>query len=86
MGSECKVKLMRLQVANVYIRICGDEVEVDISPPWDIIGRHEYIFIDKIDKAIDGLKQLANEILTVVEELEKMVRKVDEEVGENGGV
>jgi len=78
MEPECKVKLIRLQVANVYIRVCGDEVEVDISPPWDNIGRHEYIFIDKIDNAIEGLKQLAKEILILVEELEKMVKKVGE--------
>jgi hypothetical protein len=78
MEPECKVKLIRLQVANVYIRVCGDEVEVDISPPWDNIGRHEYIFIDKIDNAIEGLKQLAKEILIVVEELEKMFKKVGE--------
>jgi hypothetical protein len=75
MESECKVKILALQVANVYIRICGDEVEVDISPPWDNIGRHEYIFIDKIDKAVEGLKQLAKEILSVVEELEKIVSR-----------
>ena len=71
MEHECKEKLVRLQVANVYVRVCGDEV--DISPPWDITGRHEYIFIDKIDRAVEGLKQLAKEILIVVDELEKMV-------------
>jgi hypothetical protein len=75
MGSECKETLKRLQVANIFIRVCGDEVEVDLSPPWDVVGRHEYVFIGKIDKAIDGLKQLAKEILDVVEELEKMARE-----------
>ena len=67
------MKELQLQVANIYIRVCGDDAEVGISPPWDIVGRHEYIFIDKIDRAVDGLKQLAKEILIVVEELEKMV-------------
>jgi hypothetical protein len=81
MESECKVKRLALQVANVYVRVCGDEVEVDISPPWDIIGRHEYILIDKIDKAVEGLKQLAKEILVVVEELEKMISKAGEHRG-----
>jgi len=83
MGSECKTKLLRLQVANVYVRICEDEVEVDISPPWDSIGRHEYIFIDKIDRAVEGLKQLAKEILAVAEELEKISKKVGEHRGES---
>jgi len=75
MEPECKIEIKYLQMANVYIRICNDEVEIDISPPWDSIGRHEYIFIDKIDKAVEGLKELAKEILAVAEELEKMVKK-----------
>jgi hypothetical protein len=78
MEPECKEKLMRLQVANVYIRLCGVEVEVGISPPWDTTGRHEYVFIDKIDRAVEGLKQLSKEILFVADELEKMVKEVGE--------
>jgi hypothetical protein len=44
------------------VRVCGDEVEVDIPPPWDNIGRHEYIFIDKIDRAVEGCFGLHNHL------------------------
>jgi hypothetical protein len=74
METECKVKLMRLQVANVCIRVCGDEVEVGISPPWDTIGRHEYVVVGTVDEVIKELKQLAEDILKAVKAFEYMVR------------
>ena len=74
MGSECRAEILHLQSANVYIRLCGDVAEVGITPPWDNIERHEYIAIGKVDKVINDLRQLAKELLSVANELEKMVK------------
>jgi hypothetical protein len=72
MATECKVRNLQLQVANIYIRVCGDEAEISISPIWDVIFRHEYVAIGKVDEVLNELKQLAEEILKAVEELQKM--------------
>jgi hypothetical protein len=72
METECKVRNLQLQVANIYIRVCGDEAEVSISPIWDVIFRHGYVAIGKVDEVLNELKQLAEEVLKAVEELQKM--------------
>jgi len=69
---ECKVRRLQLQAANIYIRVCGDEAEVGISPAWDTIGRHEYIAAGTAEEVAEELKQLAEDILKAVKELEDM--------------
>jgi hypothetical protein len=74
MVGECRVRSLQLQAANIYIRVCGGEAEVGISPLWDTIGRHEYIATGTAEEVAKELKQLAEDILKAVKELEDMAR------------
>ena len=70
---DCESRRLQLQVSNIYIRVCGDEAEVGISPIWDTIGRHEYIVVGKVDDVVNELRRLAEDILKVIKALEYMV-------------
>jgi hypothetical protein len=74
-GKECKVRSLQLKVASIYIRVCGDEAEVGISPLWDNIGRHEYTAVGTAEEVLNELKQLAEDVLKAVKELEDMSRE-----------
>jgi hypothetical protein len=76
MNSECRAKVLQLQAAQVYIRVCGDEAEVGISPSWDSIGRHEYIAAGAVDEVIKELKQLAEDVLKAAKALEDIIKEV----------
>jgi hypothetical protein len=67
MGKECKIISLQLQAANIYIRVCGGEAEVSISPVRDTIGRHEYTAVGTVEEVVEELKQLAEDILKAVE-------------------
>jgi hypothetical protein len=71
-GVECRSKFLQLRVSGVYIRVCGDEAEVSISPIWDTIGRHEYTVTGKVSEVLGELKQLCEEVEKAVEELQRM--------------
>jgi len=73
-GKECKVRNLQLQAANIYIRVCGDEAEVGISPAWDNIGRHEYTAFGTVEEVVKSLRRLAEDILEAVKELESVAR------------
>lgn len=76
MESNCIARTLQLKVANIHIRMCGDEVEVGITPIWDNIERYEYIAIGKVNEVINELKQLSQDILEAVKELEEIVMNV----------
>ena len=63
---------MQLQVASIYIRVCGDRAEVGISPLWDNIGRHEYVAIGAVDEVIEELRKLAEDIQRASKAIEDM--------------
>jgi hypothetical protein len=69
---ECRSKLLQLQASTIFIRVCGDEAEVSISPAWDVVGRHEYIIVGKVEEVLDELKQISEEVRKAVEELQKV--------------
>jgi hypothetical protein len=73
MKGGCELRSLQLQVANIYIRVCGDEAEVGISPTWDTTGRHEYVVVGTIDDVINELKQLVEDILKAIKTIEYMV-------------
>lgn len=76
MEPNCIARTLQLKAANIHIRMCGDEVEVGISPIWDNIERHEYVAIGKVDEVINELKQLSQDILEAVKVLEEIVMSV----------
>jgi hypothetical protein len=59
-------------VASIYIRVCGDEAEVRVSPVWDSVGRHEYVAVGSVGEVVGELRQLAEDILRAVEALENV--------------
>ena len=63
MGKECKIISLQLQVANIYIRVCGGEAEVSISPVWG----HEYTAVGTVEEVVEELKQLSEDILKAIE-------------------
>jgi hypothetical protein len=63
---------MQLCAASIYIRVCGDQVEVSISPLWDNIGRHEYVAIGTVDEVLEELRKLAEDIQRVSRAIEDM--------------
>jgi len=71
----CEFRSVWLRVASVYIRVCGDEAEVRVSPAWDSIGRHEYVAVGTVSEVLSELLQLAEDILKAVEVLESMAGK-----------
>jgi hypothetical protein len=77
MGSECRVKRLILSVSNIYIRVCGNSVEVDISPSWDSIGRHEYIAVGTVDEVLNEISKLVEDIRRVSKAIEDIVNEVE---------
>jgi hypothetical protein len=75
MEAGCEFRSIQLRVASVYIRVCGDEAEVRVSPAWDNIGRHEYVAFGTVEEVLSELKQLAEGIMKAVEVLENMAGK-----------
>jgi hypothetical protein len=73
MKGGCELSSLQLKVANIYIRLYGDRVEVGISPVWNTTGRHEYVVVGTIDDVINELKQLVEDILKAIKALEYMV-------------
>jgi hypothetical protein len=76
MDGECIVNRFALSVSNIYVRVCGDRVEVGISPSWDSIGRHEYIIIGSVDEVLNGLSKLIEDIMYASKAIEDMVKEV----------
>jgi hypothetical protein len=69
---ECRSKLLQLQASTIFIRVCGGEAEVSISPAWDVVGRHEYIIVGKVEEVLDELKRISEEVRKAIEELQKV--------------
>jgi hypothetical protein len=73
MGSECIVKHLTLSVSNIYIRVCGDEAEVGVSPLWDSIGRHEYVVVGTVGEVLNELRKLAEDIRVASKSIDDVV-------------